>query len=72
VKAPRVKKKEPVGSRTHKQQADSKRAASLPAAPRAGPSSPDTRLLIGGLALVVLVLGDTMFLALSTRFLRVR
>ena len=26
--------------------------------------------MIGGLALVVLVLGDTIFLALSTRFLR--
>lgn len=33
-------------------------------------SSPDTMLLIGGLALVVLVLGDTLFLALSGRLLR--
>jgi hypothetical protein len=30
----------------------------------------DTTLLAGGLALVVLVLGDAIFLALSTRFLR--
>jgi hypothetical protein len=44
---------------------------SLPktAAPAAS-SSPDSNLLIGGLALVILVLGDTVFLALSTRFLR--
>jgi hypothetical protein len=33
-------------------------------------SSPDSMLLIGGLALVILVLGDTIFLALSSRFLR--
>jgi hypothetical protein len=33
-------------------------------------SSPDTMLLIGGLALVVLVLGDTLFLALSARLFR--
>jgi hypothetical protein len=33
-------------------------------------SSPDTTLLIGGLALVVLVLGDTIFLSLSTRIVR--
>jgi hypothetical protein len=36
----------------------------------AGSSSPDTMLLFGGLALVVLVLGDTLFLALSARLLR--
>ena len=35
-----------------------------------GSSAPDSTLMIGGLALVVLVLGDTIFLALSTRFLR--
>lgn len=33
-------------------------------------SSPDRMLLIGGLALFVLVLSDTVFLALSTRALR--
>jgi hypothetical protein len=37
----------------------------------AGSSSPDTTLLIGGLALVLLVLGNTVFLALTTRFVRV-
>lgn len=45
----------------------------LPAAKRAAEkasSSPNSLLLIGGLALVVLVLGDTVFLSLSTRYLR--
>jgi hypothetical protein len=37
---------------------------------RASASSPDTLLLIGGFALVVIVLGDTIFLTLSTRYLR--
>jgi hypothetical protein len=45
----------------------------LAAPPRATVStdaaSSDTLLLIGGLALFVLVLGDTVFLTLSTRFL---
>jgi hypothetical protein len=64
------KKKEPAPAQTATRQAVRKRAANLPAA-AAGSSSPDSTLLIGGLALVVLVLGDTIFLALSTRFLRV-
>lgn len=65
-----MKKRAPARGRTGKQ-ALSKSAASLPtAAP--GSSSPDSKLLIGGIALFVLVLGDTMFLALSTRFLRLR
>jgi hypothetical protein len=34
------------------------------------PSSPNWILLIGGLALVVLILTDTLFLALSSRVLR--
>jgi hypothetical protein len=33
-------------------------------------SSPDTLLLVGGVALFVLVLGDTLFLAFSARYLR--
>jgi len=33
-------------------------------------SSSDSLLVAGGLALVVLVLGDTIFLALSSRYLR--
>jgi hypothetical protein len=36
----------------------------------AGSSSPDTTLLVGGLALVLLALGSTVFLALTTRFVR--
>ena len=45
----------------------------VPRLPRAvAKSSPsDSMLLVGGLALVVLVLGDTILLALSTRYLRV-
>jgi hypothetical protein len=45
----------------------------LPKAPPVAPaaaSSPDTMLLAGGLALFVLVLGDMVFLTLSSRFLR--
>jgi hypothetical protein len=34
-------------------------------------SSPDGKLLAGGLALFVLLLGETIFLALSVRFLAV-
>jgi hypothetical protein len=39
-----------------------------PAAPDS--SSPDRMLLIGGLALFLLVLSDTIFLALSSRLVR--
>ena len=63
-----VTKKEPSRARSAKQ-AVKKRVPRLPAA-AAESSSRDSTLLIGGLALVVLVLGDTIFLALSTRFLR--
>jgi hypothetical protein len=52
----------------------SKKPTALAAPPRATVStdaaSPDTLLLVGGLALFVLVLGETVFLALSSRFLR--
>jgi hypothetical protein len=48
-----------------------KRTLPRPApAAAASSSSPDTLLLIGGLALFILVLGDTIFLAFSARFLR--
>jgi hypothetical protein len=66
-------------SRTKKKKVSTRARTAKPAAsqpvrrlPAAGArsSSPDSRLLIGGLALVVLVLGDTVFLALSTRVLR--
>jgi hypothetical protein len=47
-----------------------KRVQTLPAAAARSSSSPDSTLLFGGLALVVLVLGDTIFLAVSSRYLR--
>jgi hypothetical protein len=47
-----------------------KRVRSLPTATERSSSSPDSTLLIGGLALVVLVLGDTILLAASSRYLR--
>jgi hypothetical protein len=55
-------------ARTAKKPA-SKRVRTLPAS-NSTSSSPDSTLLIGGLALVVLVLGDTIFLALSKKVLR--
>jgi hypothetical protein len=44
----------------------------LPDLTREEVTSPDTMLLIGGLALFVLVLADTVFLTVSTRLLRPR
>lgn len=64
----RPAKKTAARRRTAKQTAR-KGAPSLPSA-TGGSSSPDSTLLIGGLALVVLVLGDTIFLAVSSRYLR--
>jgi outer membrane biosynthesis protein TonB len=59
-------KEKPVRERTTKQA--TRRA--LPSLSRTEAGSTDTMLLIGGLALVVLVLLDTVFLTLSTRVLR--
>ena len=59
-------KEKPVRAKTTKQA--TRRA--LPSLSRTEAGSTDTMLLIGGLALVVLVLLDTVFLTLSTRFLR--
>jgi type IV secretory pathway VirB10-like protein len=59
-------KEKPVRVRTTKQA--TRRA--LPSLSRTEAGSTDTMLLIGGLALVVLVLLDTVFLTLSTRVLR--
>lgn len=59
-------KEKPARERTTKQAA----RKALPTLGRKESGSPDTMLLIGGLALVVLVLCDTAFLTLSTRFLR--
>jgi hypothetical protein len=58
--------KKPVRERTTKQTV----RKALPSLGRNEARSPDTPLLIGGLALFVLVLCDTVFLTLSTRFLR--
>lgn len=44
----------------------------LPRLSREEVTSPDTMLLVGGLALFVLVLADMVFLTLSTRVLRPR
>jgi hypothetical protein len=42
------------------------------AAAAASSSSTDSTLLIGGLALVILVVGDTLLLSVSARYLRYR
>jgi hypothetical protein len=73
VQVQRRTKVERKATRTTKSKPAARAKQTLPALGRpkgAGSSSPDTMLLIGGLALVVLVLGDTIFLALSARVLR--
>ena len=47
-------------------------AAATPTLTRDQATSPDTLLLVGGLALFFLVLADIVFLTLSTRVLRAR
>ena len=66
VRKSETAKGKPAGERTTKQAV----RKALPSLGRKEAGSPDTMLLIGGLALVVLVLCDTAFLTLSTRFLR--
>jgi hypothetical protein len=44
----------------------------LPGISREEATSPDTLLMVGGLALFFLVLADMVFLTLSTRVLRTR
>jgi hypothetical protein len=66
VRKRQTAKKKPVRERTTKQATRS----ALPSLGRQEAGSPDTMLLIGGLALFVLVLFDTVFLTLSTRYLR--
>jgi hypothetical protein len=64
---------EPKVTRKAKAKVAKRTKRTLPALGRpkaANSSSPDSMLLIGGLALVVLVLGDTLFLAASARLLR--
>ena len=62
--------KPPVAKKTPKRSTQPKRRALPRARAVAESASPDTMLLAGGLALFVLVLGDTVFLTLSARFLR--
>jgi hypothetical protein len=64
-------KKDRTPERSATKAAVKKRAASVQRAVASGASTVDTTLLIGGLALVILVLGDAVFLALSTRLLRI-
>jgi hypothetical protein len=47
-------------------------AAATPTLSRDQATSPDTLLMVGGLALFFLVLADMVFLTLSTRVLRAR
>jgi hypothetical protein len=47
-------------------------APALPGISREEATSPDTLLMLGGLALFFLVLADMVFLTLSTRVLRAR
>lgn len=61
-------KPKPDADRTVKETA----RAALPTLSREEATSPDTLLMVGGLALFVLVLADLVFLTLSTRVLRVR
>ena len=59
-------KPKPAPDRTFKQAS----AASLAGISREQATSPDTMLMVGGLALFVLVLADVVFLTMSTRVLR--
>jgi hypothetical protein len=81
--APLVYRRAPVRvqpRKTEPNQNPRRKKVSKPAAERTLPrprtevvtesSSRDHMLLIGGLALVVLIIGDTVFLSLSARFLR--
>jgi len=71
----RVQRREPAKPRPKpKSEGPIKQAvgAPLPTLSREEATSPDTMLLVGGLALFVLVLVDMVFLTLSTRVLRTR
>jgi hypothetical protein len=68
VQKPAKPKPKPSSDRTIKQTAP----AAIPTLSREEATSPDTLLMVGGLALFVLVLADLVFLTLSTRVLRVR
>lgn len=70
----RVQRREPVTPkpRKTKPKVTQTAAPALPGLSREEATSPDTMLLLGGLALFFLVLADMVFLTLSTRLLRTR
>ncbi len=76
VRESRVQRREPVKPKpktTKPQPKVTKTAApALPGISREEATSPDTLLMLGGLALFFLVLADLVFLTLSTRVLRTR
>ena len=76
VRESRVQRREPVKPKpktTKPQPKVTKTAApALPGISREEATSPDTLLMLGGIALFFLVLADLVFLTLSTRVLRTR
>lgn len=72
----RVQKREPVTSKPkpkkHEPKVTKTAASALPGISREEATSPDTLLMVGGLALFFLVLADMVFLTLSARVLRTR
>jgi hypothetical protein len=76
VREIRVQRREPVKPKpktTKPQPKVTKTAApALPGISREEATSPDTLLMLGGIALFFLVLADLVFLTLSTRVLRTR
>jgi hypothetical protein len=63
------KREQPAAAQSTRQKAN-RRVANVSRA-AVGSSSPDTTLLVGGLALVLVALGSSVFLALTTRFVRI-
>jgi hypothetical protein len=72
----RPQKREPAKPKTSRPKPERKvtqtAARALPGLSREEATSPDTLLMLGGLALFFLVLADMVFLTLSTRVLRTR
>lgn len=72
----RIQRREPAKSKPKKSKPEPKvtqsPAPALPGLGREEATSPDTLLMVGGLALFFLVLADVVFLTLSTRVLRTR
>jgi hypothetical protein len=72
VKPRDTPKPKPKGKGSGKPTGTQTAAPALPTLSREEATSPDTMLLVGGLALFFLVLADMVFLTLSTRVLRPR